>query len=233
MDTLGIIRQLEGDAGLRAQLRAVLLGDEMLETPALLRQLTARVDELAAGLGTLTERVDQLTMRVDQLTERVDQLTGSMQLMVEAQERTSDEIGMLKGFGLELRLHLNPRRYLPRRLGSRRTAITGEPLDALLDKIDPAVVDDVERADAFIEAFQADGERVVFVCEAAWSAHLHDVESAERRARALRQAGEPARPLVVSHVTPADPVLAAANSLGVVVVSEDGGVIGPGAPTAA
>jgi len=140
---------------------------------------------------------------------------------------------MLKGFGLEFHLHLNPRRYPPRRFGSRRTAITGERLDALLDKVDPAVVDDAERAHAFIEAFQPDGERILFVCEAAWSANLHDVERAEQRPRALRQAGEPARPLVVSHVTPADLVVAAANSLGVVVVSEDGGVIGPGAPTAA
>jgi hypothetical protein len=205
VDTLGIIRQLEGDAGLRAQLRAVLLGDEVLEMPALLRQLT----------------------------ERVDQLAGSVQRMVEAQERTFDELGRLKGFGLEFRLHLNPRRYVPRRLAPRRTALTGERLDALLDRVDPAVVDDVELADAFIEAFQADGERVVFVCEAAWSAHLHDVERAERRARALRQAGEPARPLVVSHVTPADSVVGAANSLGVVVVSEGGGLLGPSSPTAA
>ena len=39
MDTLGIIRQIEADPALRAQLRAVLLGDELLDVPRLLGEL--------------------------------------------------------------------------------------------------------------------------------------------------------------------------------------------------
>jgi len=43
MDALGIIRQIETDPALKAQMRAVLLGDELLALPAQVAQLVAPV----------------------------------------------------------------------------------------------------------------------------------------------------------------------------------------------
>jgi uncharacterized protein YoxC len=93
---------LRGNPGWQAQLRALLLTDELLALPAAvaglvdgqremqraiatlherdealwqaLAQLTRRVDQLGERVDQLGERVDQLGERVDQLGERVDQL---------------------------------------------------------------------------------------------------------------------------------------------------------------
>jgi uncharacterized protein YoxC len=98
-----LLRLLDDRPEWRAELRRRLLGDELLELPALVRQiaeqlagLTTRVDQLAEHLDTLISRLDMLTARVDQiaeqlatltarvdtLTDRVDQLTARMEQQV-------------------------------------------------------------------------------------------------------------------------------------------------------
>ncbi len=75
MDTLDIIRQIEQDEGLRAQLRSVLLGDELLSLPARVAEmdlrLTTRLDQLTDKIADLAEGQGTLRSEVGTLSEKV------------------------------------------------------------------------------------------------------------------------------------------------------------------
>ena len=331
MDALGIIRQLESDPALRAQLRAVLLGDEVLELPELVRRLDlrfeqlvdaqnrtetrleqladaqsrteARVEQIADAQNSLQARVEQLAdaqnrtearleqladaqnslqarveqlvdaqnrteARLEQLADAQNSLQARVEQLVDAQNRTEarleqladaqsrteaelsavastqqemlrwqhradDQFGELKGAALESRLRQDPRRFVPRRMASAVRLVADDRFDALLAGLDAGTAADVERADALIEGRLTDGTDVVLVVEAAWTAHVDDVDRAVRRARSLRQSGTAAHALVVSHADPDDTVLAAAAERGAAVVGESSGLLVPIEPTAA
>ncbi len=106
---IDIIRQLEADAGMRAQLRAVLLGDQFVDLPEQMAaltdrvgdiaehmvSLTDRVEALAEQMITLTARVDALTERVDVLTARVDALTQRMDELTQRMDALTERVDML------------------------------------------------------------------------------------------------------------------------------------------
>ncbi|MEJ5252425.1 MAG: hypothetical protein HPY54_09030 [Chthonomonadetes bacterium] len=156
-----LLALLEQHPEWRAELRRVVLSEEMLHLPdlvrelaeaqkqtdkrldrtaAILEQLTQRVDTLAEKvnqltirLDELTERVNQLTIRLDELTERVDQLTQRVDALVTWANRITDDIGKLKQWALE---HLYASRA-PAFFGKlvRRThALSAEELDHLLEE---------------------------------------------------------------------------------------------------
>ena len=289
MDALGIIRQLESDPALRAQLRAVLLGDEVLELPELVRRLDlrfeqlvdaqnrtetrleqladaqssteARLEQLVGAQNSLQASVEQLAdaqnrteARLEQLADAQNILQARVEQLVDAQSRTEaelsavastqqemlrwqhradDQFGELKGAALESRLRQDPRRFVPRRMASAVRLVADDRIDALLAGLDAGTAADVERADALIEGRLTDGTDVVLVVEAAWTAHVDDVDRAVRRARSLRQSGTAAHALVVSHADPDDTVLAAAAERGAAVVGESSGLLVPIEPTAA
>ncbi len=210
MDALEIIRQLEGDAGLRAQMRAVLLGDELLELPELVRRLTE------AQLRT--------EERLREFQEATERRFGGLETDVSV---LKTDVGDLKGRSLEDRLRAEPRRYLPSSVARRARAMPADAFDELLERLSPEDADELRRADALIEARLAGGDDVVFAAEAAWTAHTDDVERAARRAEILRAAGYDARAVVVSQRDPAPAVLDRAASLGVVVVTEASGLLVP------
>ena len=217
MDALEIIRQLEGDAGLRAQMRAVLLGDELLELPELVRRLTEaqlRTEERLREFQEATER------RFEGLETDVSVLKTDVSVL-------KTDVGDLKGRSLEDRLRAEPRRYLPSSVARRARAMPADAFDELLERLSPEDADELRRADALIEARLAGGDDVVFAAEAAWTAHTDDVERAARRAEILRAAGYDARAVVVSQRDPAPAVLDRAASLGVVVVTEASGLLVP------
>jgi hypothetical protein len=53
MDTFEIIRQLEADPALKAQLRAVLLGDDVLKLPSLVAENSKQIAELGKRIDAL------------------------------------------------------------------------------------------------------------------------------------------------------------------------------------
>ncbi len=247
MDTLGIIRQLEGDPALRAQLRAVLLGDDMLELPELVRRLAARLEQLVDTQQRIEQRLEQLADAQQRTEQRLEQLADAQQrteqelaqvviaqqAMLRWQQRADDQFAELKGSALESRVRQDPRRFVPRRLATGARLIDDARLSALLDALDEASAAEVERADALIEARLPDTSDVIFVVEAAWTAHVDDVERAQSRAATLARSGASTRALVVSHTTPDAVVLAAAGRAGVAVVGESDGLLVPRQPSAA
>ena len=85
-----LIKLLEERPEWREELRRLILTDELLELPEIVRQLaeaqrgteeelkklTARVDGLAARVDELTDRLSELTARVDELTVRLNELAA-------------------------------------------------------------------------------------------------------------------------------------------------------------
>jgi uncharacterized protein YoxC len=111
-DFQDLIRLLREHPDWREELRVLLLTQELLTLPTLVRelaetvahladrmdQLTETVAHLAVRLDQLTARVDQLTetvadlaVRLDQLTARVDQLTQTVAHLAEEQQRLAEE----------------------------------------------------------------------------------------------------------------------------------------------
>jgi exonuclease VII small subunit len=60
VDTLGIIRQMESDPALRAQLRAVLLGDEVLRLPELVAENTRDIRDMKDAMLAVERRLVRL-----------------------------------------------------------------------------------------------------------------------------------------------------------------------------
>ena len=95
-----LLRLLEERPEWRAELRRVVLSEDVLRLPEQLAQarqetdrrfqeLAARVEALAEQIAALTERMDALTERMDALTAHVSTLTG--------------HVGSLRGEALEER----------------------------------------------------------------------------------------------------------------------------------
>lgn len=229
MDALEIIRQVEADAGLRAQMRAVLLGDELLQLPELVRRLAeaqARTEEqLREFQAAVERRFTALESRADAVGSRFDAVDARFDAVDGRLGRLGRDVGDLKGRSLEDRLRADPRRYVPGRVARSVRPLAAERLDELVAGLSPDDADDVNRADAVFAARLADGTDVVFVAEAAFTVHVDDIERAVRRAGLLRRAGVDARPIVVAQQPPHQAVADKAQDLGVALVAEPTGLV--------
>ena len=103
MDTLDIIRELERDEALRASLRAVLLGDDILSLPNEIRLLAAEVRKLAESQQhteeaqkRTDETVKELASAQKRTDETVKELVVTVAELAEAQKRTDVTLGELK-----------------------------------------------------------------------------------------------------------------------------------------
>ena len=236
MDALEIIRQVEADAGLRAQMRAVLLGDELLQLPELVRRLAeaqARTGEqlrefqaaVERRFTALESRADAVGARFDAVDARLDAVDARFDAVDGRLGRLGRDVGDLKGRSLEDRLRADPRRYVPGRVARSVRPLAAERLDELVAGLSPDDADDVNRADAVFAARLADGTDVVFVAEAAFTVHADGIERAVRRAGLLRRAGVDARPIVVAQQPPHQAVADKAQDLGVALVAEPTGLV--------
>ena len=86
MDTLEIIRQIETDPGLKAQLRSVLLGDEILTLPALLAKNSADIAALTAAVTRNSEDIAALTAAVTRNSEDIEKNTADIAALTAAVE---------------------------------------------------------------------------------------------------------------------------------------------------
>jgi hypothetical protein len=85
MDPLDIIRQIEADDGLRAQLRAVLLGDDFLTLPAEIKKLVEaqmRTDESVKKLFEAQARTDESVKKLAEAQMRTDESVKNLAIQV-------------------------------------------------------------------------------------------------------------------------------------------------------
>src|SRR5579875_603211 len=95
VDTLDISRQLEADPALRAQLRAVLLGDEFLGLPGQVGRLEAAVQRLAEAQARTDARLERLEAAVERLAEAQARTDANVAALAEAQVRTDANVAAL------------------------------------------------------------------------------------------------------------------------------------------
>jgi len=93
MDTLEIIREIEHDDALRASLRAVLLGDELLGLPDQLRLLTAEVSKLAEAQRRTDESLRSLEETVKELAESQRRTEASQRRTDVAVNKLAEDVG--------------------------------------------------------------------------------------------------------------------------------------------
>jgi cell division protein FtsB len=162
-DFQDLLRLLREHPDWREELRALLLTQELLTLPGLVRelaegqerltetvaqlavrldQLTARVDQLTETVAQLAVRLDQLTARVDQLTETVAQLAEEERRLAEEQRRLTDgqqrlevQMGQMRGWFLEERYRTHAPAYFGRFLRQVQPVQFGRLADALRERL--------------------------------------------------------------------------------------------------
>lgn len=162
----------------RAELRRLVLSDELLALPDLI------ADQAAS--------MRQLTVRMDQLADRVDHLTAAVEKLTLSQSRAADDLGEMKGVLLEMAYRDRAPAYFGPLLRRPQVVGAGDILDDLEAALDEAQLGDVLLADLFVRGMvrgQPEAREVYLVIEVSNIVDRSDVERAGRRAALLRRAG--------------------------------------------
>ena len=210
------------------------------EVDAHIAEIDAHVAEIDARVAVTNERLGEvdtrLTARLDALTEQLAAFATATERRFEGidrrfdaadrdRQRLHDDLGLLKGRGLEEAVAAHPGRYLSNVIGSPRardvetfdrSALTAEE-DFRLVRTDLIVAGKAKGSGGALDLFAA--------VEVSWRAHVDDLERALDRASLLaRVADLPVLPVAVSKVDPGDTVVERASELGVALVTDDDSV---------
>jgi hypothetical protein len=164
----------------RAQLRPLVLGEEMLSLPS-------RMDRVEAALAELSEEVRNLAKSVGERFNRVD-----------------GELGNIRGQMLEFAFEKNLSNWLRDWVRKPRKVVTDdlEKLDEAIEsgRLSDAEVVQVAWVDALVRAKDKDtSEEVVLAVEISQTINTDDVERAASRASILRRADYDGRPFVAGN----------------------------------
>jgi len=227
-DFRDLIALLEARPDWRAELRRLVLSDELLRLPEEMRELVAVVRDLAeqmrrseARLGQVEGRLDevegrlgQVEGRLDKVEERLGQVEGRLDKVEERLDkvevrlgRVENQVGDLQGNDLERRVRERPHIYLGKYV-RRARLVSDDDLFALLDeamaadRITKEQADDIERLDAVVEGRTGE-QKTYLAVEVSSTVSDYDVERAVRRAVALAKAlQQPVRAVVIGAVVP-------------------------------
>jgi hypothetical protein len=208
-DLQDLIRLLQQHPEWRAEVRRLVLTDDLLALPEVVRELAAaqaltatRLEQLAAAQERTETRLNELVARVEQLATQVGELATTLHGVLESQKTMQEDIGYLKGWALESRFQQHAGAYFGRLV--RRAHRLGD--DELETLIEPALADgrlsrddfdDIRAADIVVRGRRIDdGEEVYLVIEVSWGVGLSDVQRAVDRAALLGRAGVHAQPVV-------------------------------------
>ena len=190
-----LIQILEQHPEWRAELRRLVLTEELLTLPQTVR-------ELAEAQRRTEERVQQLAQHIDQLTQQVGRL-------VEVQLQMGTDLERLKGSDLERRYGERGHAYFSR-LVRRAHVLSGDELIALLQEgvvrgqLSEDEADEILLADVVVRGRRRDdGAELYLVAEVSWGVGISDVQLASQRAALLARTGTPTLPVVAGFwVTP-------------------------------
>ncbi|MDR7555558.1 MAG: hypothetical protein QN157_08130 [Armatimonadota bacterium] len=118
-DFEGLLRALEKRAEWRAQLRRLLLTDELLSLPEIVRQLAVRVEQLAAAQQRTETRLEQLAAAQQRTETRLEQLAA-------AQQRTETRLEQLAAAQQRTETHLEQLADAQRRTEGQVTRLVEE-----------------------------------------------------------------------------------------------------------
>ncbi len=211
-DFRDLVSLLEQRPEWRAEVRRLVLSEELLSLPAVVRELAAaqrrteeRVEELAAAQRRTEERVEELAAaqrRTEEEIARLNSSLASLEYSLRAEiKKLEDKVDDLRGFRREMEFRTKAPGFLGRVL-KRARALTDDELGSLLaDALERGIIDpddheQVLRADAVVRGRRIEtGEEVWLVAEVSATVDVEDVE------RALDRAGRLGK--IVSAVFPA------------------------------
>jgi hypothetical protein len=219
-----LIRLLEQQPEWREELRQLLLTEELLGLPQLVRELAAsqremsqnldrlatQLDTLTARMDTLTAQMDTLTAQVGTLTTQVGTLTAQVGTLTEVQQRLVDDVGHLKADAVERRYERFAPAYF-RSIILRAHTLSPDERAALVETaVDRGQLSDAEAhqlllADLLVRGRRRDDAREVYlVVEVSWGIGHDDVDRAHERAALLARTGSEAIPVVAGDWAPHD-----------------------------
>ena len=190
-----VVRLLEQHPEWRAELRRLVLTEELLALPDQIAELTRQVTRLTEAQAR-TEEWQAHTEEWQSRTEaRLDSLTGVV-------KRLNDDVGTLKGKGLETHYRLHGSPFFGSLL-RRPHVLSSEELSDILDpsmdrgslSSDEAL--EIRRADLVVRGTRREDRTLVYlVVEVSWTIDLEDVERAARRSVHLAKTGLSVLPVV-------------------------------------
>jgi hypothetical protein len=207
-DFRDLVELLEQHPEWRAELRRLVLTEELLALPQAVRELVDAQQRTAQRLERLEATVQALADAQHQTEQKIAQLVDAHLRLERRMERVEGSVGDLKGVTLEIRYYNRAFAYFARMV-RRAHALSGDELHALLE---PAIAqgmlseegaDDVIQADVVVWGRRRDdGSEVYLVVEVSWGVGTGDVERAVRRASLLAQTGLQTLPVVAGeHIT--------------------------------
>lgn len=224
-DFQDLLRLLRERPDWQEQLRRHILTPDLLALPAVVQRLAEAQERAAEQIGALAAAQQRTEARLEALAARVDALVAVVERLTAQVQRHSDDIGELKGVGLEARLRENPAPFL---------AIVDEPemippptvvtwLQGLTraGKLTRGELRQLSRADLFLRC-RRDGTPGHLVVEISWSVRTDDIWRARDRATILDRAQPPAWPAVAGQqFAPGAAELAARHGVLVLDLSEE------------
>ena len=132
-DFFDLARLLEQRPEWGAELRRLLLPDEVLSLPQTVQALARQVQALTEEMRALAEAQRRIEEQIAALTEAQTALTSDVQLLTKRVDSLSQDVGYLKGITLELRYRDRAPAYF-RRLARRLRVLPAHELDTLLDE---------------------------------------------------------------------------------------------------
>jgi hypothetical protein len=187
-DFQDLLRLLEDHPDWREALRVLLLPQELLTLPIVVRGL-------AETVAQLTARLDQLTATVARLAEGQERLSEGQERLSEGQQRLEVQMGEMRGWFLEQRYRTHAAAYFSRFLRQVQPVHIGRLADTLKERLEEGELGEVLLADLILTGrlSQPAGPLAIWVVlEVSATVDRRDVERAQRRARLLRQARYPA-----------------------------------------
>jgi hypothetical protein len=179
----------------RAELRRLVLTEELLALPPIVRDLAEAQQRTEQQIAQLVEAQRRTEQQIAQLVEA--QRRTEQQIV-----RLQDDVGELKGIVLEQRYRTHAFAYFSRLL-RRMHSVTDDELVALLEEavargvLSEEGMDEIARADVVVRGQRRDGSGEVYlVVEVSWGVGPGDVERAVRRAALLSQTGLQTLPVV-------------------------------------
>ncbi|HXG15816.1 MAG TPA: hypothetical protein VNK50_06180 [Calidithermus sp.] len=221
-DFQDLVRALERRAEWRAELRRLLLTDEVLALPEVVRGLTDQIAGLAAEVRELAQQVRalaadhaglvvqvreltashaSLAAEVRELAQQVRELTEQVRGLVVAQRRTDDRLGRLEGRDLE-RWYRERASSVFHRILARARLVDHHELALLLDAaVEAGTITEEELAEILLADVVVRGRReqreAYAVAEVSVVVDAEDLRRALARARLLERAtGRPVVPVV-------------------------------------
>jgi len=212
-DFQDLIRLLREHPDWREELRALILTQELLTIPGLVR-------ELAEGQQRLAETVAQLTAGLDQLTATVARLAEGQERQGQRLDRLMEQMGEMRGWALEQRYRTYAPAYFGRFLRQVQLVHIGRLADALRERLGEGELAEVLLADLILTGrlpAPTGPSAIWVVLEVSATVDRRDVERAQRRAALLRQARYPAVAVAAGLAATAG-AYGAASELGVAVL---------------